>query len=62
MNDTLLSQDLADYDQATRDKINAIIAEEGLKTKAMLANSPEPGAILIGSVGAPDGIFGAVSE
>lgn len=59
MNDELLSQDLKSYDQVEQDVIMKIVAEEQKNTQAMLGGGPDAAAILIGGVGAPDGLFGA---
>lgn len=58
--DEPLSQNLEDYDAATREVIEGLIREEQGKTRAMLAPSAQAGAVLIGGVGAPDGLFGAL--
>lgn len=58
-NDQLLSQDPKDYTEADRALIAGLIVEEQQKTRAMLSPGPDASAILIGGVGAPDGIFGA---
>lgn len=59
MNDDLLSQDLKSYDEATRAIVAGLIEEEQKKTQGMLGGGPDAAAILVGGVGAPDGVFGA---
>lgn len=62
MNDQLLSQNLNNYDEATRKTVESLIEQERQKTRAMLTASPLPPAVLIGSVSGQAGLFNAIGE